>query len=127
MFRNYELVRSGNSTARVNYYFPSNNFVILTDIRGGINSGDTIVGDDSGFSLTLRSFSIADQYDIGTSNYFEPIYSNVVTLGVNGDDPDAAEFRQPGDQDDGELVVIDEYFTGEESEEYQTSKVVVVE
>lgn len=127
MFKNYEVVRAGNSTARVNYYFPSNNFVILTDIRGSLKPGDRITGDDSGFSLTLRSFSIEDQYDIGTANYFEPIYSNVVTLGANGDDPEAAEFREPGDEDDGELVVIDEYFTGEESEEYQTAGVVVVE
>lgn len=127
MFDNYEIVRVGNSTARVNYYFPSNNFVILTDIRGSIKAGDRITGDDSGFALTLRSFSIDDAYDIATANYFEPIYSNVVTLGSNGDDPDGAEYREPGDQDDGELVVIDEYFTGEESEEYQTTGVVVIE
>jgi len=127
VFRNYELVRSGNSTARVNLYISSNNFVLLTDVKGTIGVGDTIVGDDSGFSLTLSSFSLEDRFDIGTVNYFEPIYSNVVTLGVNGDDPGDAEFREPGDEDDGELVVIDEYFTGEESEEYQTAGVVVIE
>lgn len=120
MFRTNEVVTSGNSTARVNYYFPSNNFIVLIDTKGSFKPGDVITGRDSGFSVTLVDFSLDNKFDTGTVDPFIDIIAQAVTLGINDREP-----IEGVDDSDGELVAIDEYFTGEESEDFQTAGLVV--
>lgn len=119
MFKNNEVVTSGNSTARLNYYFPANNFVVLIDIRGEFTAGSVITGEDSGFSVVLQDFSIDQKYDTGSSNPFAEVLPSMVTLGINDRD-----YIEGVDDSDGEPVAIDEYFTGDESQDYQTAGLV---
>jgi hypothetical protein len=108
-FRIGEVVRSGNATARVKNYYLDTDLLVLMDIRGTISSGTTVVGDDSGATKTFTSFIINDDYDL---NYefegWQEIEEFVVTL------------------DDGEYVAIDEHFTGNDSDDYQTTNIVVL-
>ena len=48
-----EIVRSGNSMARLKNYYPDTGLVVLYDISGVFEPGDTIIGDDSGTELTI--------------------------------------------------------------------------
>lgn len=102
-----EVVRAGNSTARVKNYYSANGLVVLMDVSGDFKAGTTIVGDDSGTSLTLSNFVISDPYDLYyEDNTLFEIIDDLVSI------------------DTGELVAIDEYFTGDESQDYQTDGLV---
>lgn len=105
-----EVVRSGNSTARVKNFYPESGLLVLMDIQGSFESGMTIVGDESGETLTLSNFTISREYDLGFEpTYWENVLSNVVYDG------------------NGELIALEEHFTGKPSQDYQTTYLVVID
>lgn len=103
-----EVVRSGNSQARVKNFYPETGLIVLYDIKGVIEAGMTIVGDESGTSLTLTEFNIALEFDL----FYEPEYWETVIDNTIYDG-------------DGNLVAIDQYFTGLLSQDYQAEFLVV--
>ena len=103
-----EIVRSGNTTARVKNFYPNTGLIVLYDIHGPLEAGMTIVGDDSGTSLTLSTFQIAYEYDMGYEpTYWTEILENAVYDG------------------NGNLVALEKHFTGKPSQDYQTTYLVV--
>lgn len=104
-----EIVRSGNSTARVKNYYPDTGLLVLYDIQGEFAEGSTITGDDSGTSVTLSEFTVSFDFDI----YF---------------DPDPWEFYLPVaiTLDSGAFVALDQHFTGKPSQEYQSENLVTL-
>lgn len=106
-----EIVRSGNSQARVKNYYPDTGLLVIYDIYGVFEVGDTIVGDETGTTLTLSEFNISYDYDLYFDpNYWEPILPSVVY-----------------DEGSGEFVALDEHFTEQPSQDYQTTYLVVVD
>jgi hypothetical protein len=105
-----EIVRSGNTTARVKNYYPETGLLVLYDIQGTLETGMTVVGDDSGVSTTLDNFVIADEYDLG----YEPTNWTDILDSVIYDG-------------NGNLVAQEEHFTGKSSQDYQTTFMVVQE
>lgn len=103
-----EIVRSGNSMARLKNYYPDTGLVVLYDIKGVFEPGDTIIGDDSGTILTLSEFTISYDYDL----YYEPEYWQQVLPIVIYDG-------------NGKIVALDAHFTGLPSQDYQTTYLVV--
>lgn len=114
-----EIVRSGNSQARVKNYYAANGLIILIDIKGRIGVGSTIVGDDSGTVLTLTNFEIADKYD----SDFNPTYWE--DLLFNGQSILDSVVYDEGEE--GNWLALDEHFTGTPSEDYQIDYLVVVD
>lgn len=103
-----ELVRAGNSTARVKNYYPETGLIVLMDVEGSFEPGMTIVGDESGETLVLTNFEISIDYDL----YYDPTYwENVIPFLVY--------------DGNGEIVAQDEHFTGKPSQDYQTTYLVV--
>lgn len=103
-----EIVRSGNSQARVKNFYPETGLIVLYDIRGQIGVGSTIVGDESGTTLTLTQFNISLEYELGYEpDNWSSIIDSVVYDG------------------DGNIVALDEHFTGLPSQDYQTKNIVV--
>ena len=103
-----EVVRSGNSMARLKNYYPDTGLVVLYDISGVFEPGDTIIGDDSGTELTISEFNISYDYDM----YYEPTYWQEVLPIVVYDG-------------NGKIVALDKHFTGKPSQDYQTTYLVV--
>jgi hypothetical protein len=104
-----EIVRAGNSTARVKNYYPETGFIVLYDIYGEFDEGAVITGDDSGTSTTLTEFNVAFEFDIFYDpDPWEPVLPLIVTL------------------DSGSYVALDEHFTGKASQEYQTENLVTI-
>ena len=103
-----EIVRSGNSMARLKNYYPDTGLVVLYDINGVFEPGDTIIGDDSGTELVLSEFTISYDYDL----YYEPEYWQQVLPIVIYDG-------------NGKMVAEDYHFTGKPSQDYQTTYLVV--
>lgn len=104
-----EVVRSGNSTARVKNYYPDTGLLVLYDIQGEFTEGSTITGDDSGTTVTFSEFTVSFDFDI----YYDPdpwetFLPNIVSL------------------DSGSFVALDTHFTGKPSQEYQTQNLVVI-
>jgi hypothetical protein len=103
-----EVVRSGNSTARVKNFYPETGLIVLMDIEGSFEPGMTIIGDDSNTSITLTNFTISREYDLGFDpTYWEDIIDNVIYDGS------------------GEIIALEEHFTGKPSQDYQTKYLVV--
>ena len=118
-WKHNEIVRSGNSQARVKNFYPDTGFIVLMDIKGSIGVGSTIVGDDSGTTLTLTNFEIADKYDSG----YDPTY---------WDDPlfNGQSVLDSVIYDEGEVgywLALDEHFTGQPSQDYQIDYLVVLD
>lgn len=105
-----EIVRSGNSMARVKNYYPDTGLLVIYDIYGVFGVGDTIIGDESGTTLTLTEFNISYDFDL----YYDPNYWEETLPFVIYDDS-------------GEFVALDEHFTGLPSQDYQTTYLVVSE
>lgn len=103
-----EIVRSGNSQARVKNYYSDTGFIVLYDIKGHIEAGMTVVGDESGTSLTLTEFNVSYVYDM----FYEPDYWQNY-------------FDDAVYDGDGNLIAIDAHFTGTPSQDYQTTYMVV--
>lgn len=103
-----EVVRSGNSTARVKNYYPEIGLIVLMDIQGEFEPGMTIVGDDSNTTLSLTNFTISREFDL----FYDPTYWDDVLPFVVYDG-------------NGEIVALDEHFTGKPSQDYQTTYLVV--
>jgi len=103
-----EVVRSGNSQARVKNYYPDTGLLVLYDIYGKFEYGDVVVGDDSGTELTLSEFTVSYDYDL----YYDPNYWETVLpiLIYDGN---------------GKIVAMDKHFTGLPSQDYQTTYLVV--
>lgn len=114
-----EVVRSGNSQARVKNYYPETGLIILIDIKGDIAVGSTIIGDDSGTVLTLTNFEISEKYDSG----FDPTYWTDPLF--NGKSVLDSVVYDEGTQ--GNWLALDEHFTGKPSQDYQTDYLVVVD
>lgn len=60
-----EIVRAGNSTAKVKNYYANTGLLVLCDIRGTFGPGTTVVGDTSGTTKTFTTFTISREYDLG--------------------------------------------------------------
>jgi hypothetical protein len=105
-----EVVRSGNATARVKSYFPETGLIVLYSIQGDIRAGSTIVGDDSGTTLRLTNFEISTEYD--DPKYDSTFWDDIEDLYIY--------------DGTGQIVVADGYFTGKESQDYQTNYYVVI-
>jgi hypothetical protein len=103
-----EVVRSGNSQARVKNYYPDTGLLVIYDIYGVFQVGDTIIGDDTGTTLTLSEFNISYDYDL----YYDPEYWDSVLPDVIADG-------------NGEIIAMDEHFTGVLSQDYQTTYLLV--
>lgn len=69
----------------------------------------TIIGDESGTTLTLSNFTISDEYDLE----YEPVnrWTNFLEKAVY--------------DGNGKLVALAEHFNGTPSQEYQTTYLVV--
>lgn len=105
-----EIVRSGNSTARIKNFYPDTGLVVLYDISGFFEVGSIIIGDESGETLTLNEFIISKSYDL----YYEPTYwENIIENVVY--------------TDSGEMVALENHFTGKPNQDYQTTYLVVVD
>ena len=104
-----EVVRSGNSTARVKNYYPETGLVVLYDIHGEFTQGATITGDDSGTSVTISEFTVSFVYDI----YYDP-------------NPWEAALPDIVSLDSGSYVALDQFFTEKLSQEYQTENLVTL-
>lgn len=103
-----EIVRAGNSTARIKNYYPDTGLIVLMDIQGSFEPGMTIVGDESGETVVLSNFVISRDYDL----YYDPVYwENVLPIAIY--------------DGNGELVAQDDHFTGKPSQDYQTTYLVV--
>lgn len=114
-----EIVRSGNSQARIKNYYVDTGLVVLYDIKGIFEVGSTIVGDDSGNVLTLSEFEISNAYDIGYEpTYWEDLLDNGKSI-IDGVVCDEGE--------EGNWIALDEHFTGKSSEDYQIDYLVVVD
>lgn len=111
-----EIVRAGNSQARVKNYYPETGLIVLMDIKGTIGPGSTIVGDDSGTTLTLTEFTISDEYDLG----FDPTYWSD-PLEING----LSILDSVIHDEAGEFLALEEHFTGKPSQDYQTTYLIV--
>ena len=108
-FAYFETVRSGNSTATIKNFY-ANGLVVLININGEFKAGDTIVGDDSGYSLKLANFSKDRQYDI----YYDPdFWDQLMETAIT--------------QDDGAWIFLDAHFTGKESQDEQPTYAVTVD
>lgn len=106
-----EIVRSGNSQARIKNYYPDTGLIVLYDIRGVIEAGSTITGDESGTIATLNNFVISNEYDLG----YEPNpWENVLENGIYLDDS-------------GEYIALDAHFTGSTNQDQRTTYWVVVD
>lgn len=105
-----EIVRSGNSQARVKNFYPETGFIVLHDIKGEIGAGSTIVGDESGTVLTLSQFTISDEFDFG----YEPTHwqDALDTLIYDGN---------------GNLIALEQHFTGLLNQDNQTTYLVRVD
>lgn len=101
-----EIVRRGNSTARVKNYY-ANGLIVIYDINGEFQVGDTITFDESGETLTLQSFAINDDFDLFYDEFDPPLDITVT-------------------QDDGAFIVLDAHFTGLPSQDYQTTYRITV-
>ena len=111
-----EIIRSGNSMARLKNYYPSTGLVVLYDIKGVFSAGMTIVGDDSGTSLTLSNFVIANEYDSGYDRtYWNDPMSNGLSIIDN--------VIYDGN---GNFVAMGEHFTGKPSQDYQITYLLSV-
>lgn len=104
-----EIVRSGNTTARVKNFYPDTGLVVLYDINGSpFEVGDVVIGDESGEELTVSEFNISYDYDM----YYEPTYWQEILPIVVYDG-------------NGKIVALDQHFTGKPSQDYQTRYLVV--
>jgi hypothetical protein len=104
-----EIVRSGNSTARIKNFYPDTGLVVLYDIKGYFEVGSTIVGDESGETLTFNEFTLSRSYDL----FFDPTYwENVLENAIY--------------IDNGEIVALDAHFTGKLNQDYQVTYLIVV-
>jgi hypothetical protein len=102
-----EVIRVGNSSARVKNFY-ANGLIVLMDIQGEFKAGDTISGDDSGHTYTLNSFEIRADYD----TYYDPtIWDELADIAIT--------------QDNGSVIVLDAAITGKASQDYQPDYVVV--
>ena len=105
-----EIVRNGNSSAKVQSFDKTTNFIVLMDIEGDFPDGCIITGDESGESGILNGFSVADIYS--SSDYGSTEWGDLDNMVVeSGDGP-------------RELVAIDEHFTGKLSQDYQSTHIV---
>lgn len=104
-----EVVRAGNSTARVKNYYSDTGLLVLYDIKGEFSAGTIITGDDSGTTTTLTEFTVSLDYDL----YYEPDYWNTILANA------------VYDEGSGELIALDPHFTGKASQDYQTTYIVV--
>jgi hypothetical protein len=104
-----EIVRSGNSQARIKNYYPDTGLIVLYDIKGVIEAGSTIVGDESGTTTTLTNFVIAREFDLG----YEPDYWDYILENGIYDDS-------------GDFIALDAHFTGKPSQDYQTTYWIVL-
>lgn len=90
-----ETITAGNSTARVKNFYPDSGLLVLMDINGPISAGMTVTGTESGTTVILSNFTIADEYDLG---YEDPLSWKPLL--------DRAIYAQSG-----ELVTLDSIFS----------------
>jgi hypothetical protein len=83
--------------------------VILQNMPSGSTpqAGDTLVGQDSGNSLTLTSFTRSDAYD---GEDTAPDYTGIMTYAIT---------------DDYGVIALPQYFTGKPSQDYDDTYIIV--
>lgn len=102
-----EIVRVGNSSARVKNFY-ANGLIVLIAIEGEFKAGDLITGEDSGQTFTLNNFELRQDYDA----FYEPtIWDELADIIIT--------------QDNGAVIVLDAAITGKASQDYQPDYVVV--
>jgi hypothetical protein len=105
-----EVIRVGNSTGRIKNYY-ANGLIVIFDVNGTIEAGDTITCDDSGETILLSNNFVFDyKYDL----YYEE-------YDFEWSDPRAIC------QDDGAFIVQDAHITGLPSQDYQTTNLIYQE
>jgi glycosyltransferase involved in cell wall biosynthesis len=103
-----ELVYSGNNQARVKNYYPDTGLIVIYDIYGDFQAGMTIVGGETGTTLTLTEFNITLDYDLRYEpDEWEQALADAIYDG------------------DGNIVALEEHFTGLLSQDYQFKYYVV--
>jgi hypothetical protein len=96
------VVSSGGANGIVQYYSEANGHVAIHSWVGEFSAGDTVTGQESGFSVTLPdSFARRDEMA-------EPSYDTTNWVAA----------------DDG-MIGIDDHFTGLPSQDYQQDHIVV--
>jgi hypothetical protein len=102
-----ETIRIGNSTARIKNIY-ANGLIVIYDVRGSMEAGDTVTCDESGETITLTNFAITSDYDLYYDDFdFEWTDDRIVV------------------QDDGQYVAQDAHFTGLPSQDYQKTNIVI--
>jgi hypothetical protein len=101
-----EVVRAGNSTARVKNYY-ANGTIVLYDIVGEFRSGQAISCDDSGEIIVLQNFTVDLIYDLEHDDRFDYENANLVVT------------------DTGSYIATDAHFNGKPSQEYQSTYLVI--
>jgi hypothetical protein len=109
MWRVGEVVRTGNSTGVVKSYDSVTTLIVITNINGVFETGDFIIGDDSGSSGILNNFIVSEEYDI---NYADKSWSLIEDISIT--------------IDTGSYVAIDDHFDGKPSQDYQTRNIVTI-
>lgn len=102
-----EVIRLGNTTARIKNIY-ANGLIVIYDIRGSLQAGDTVTCDDSGETIVLSNFTINTDYDL----YYDDF---------------EFDFNDPRIvfQDNGEFVYEDAHYNGLPSQNYQTNYLVI--
>lgn len=110
-----EIIRIGNSTGRIKNYY-ANGLIVIFDVSGSFEAGDTITCDESGETITLGSDFVIDSVD---TNYKYDLYYE--DRDFDWSDPRAIC------QDDGAFIYEDAHFTGLPSQNYQTTHLIYQE
>lgn len=98
------VVSSGGANGIVQYYSEANGHVAIHSWVGDFSAGDTVTGQESGFSVTLpASFA-------GRDEMAEPSYDTTIWVAA-----------------DNGLIALDEHFTGLPSQDYQQDYIVVAD
>ena len=107
-WRYNEIVRAGNATAKVKNYYPDTGLLVLYFIEGEFRNGTTLVGDESGETLTLSDFAVTFDYDMNYEpTHWDDVIDDVIYDGL------------------GNMVALEEHFTGLPSQDFQVTYLVV--
>jgi len=105
-----EIIRVGNSTGRIKNYY-ANGLIVIFDVNGTIEAGDTITCDDSGEVILLsNNFTFELKYDLEYEDYdFSWSDERIIC------------------QRDGAFIGTRDHFTGLPSQNYQTTNIIYQE
>jgi len=109
MFLYREIVRSGNSTAKVKNYFPETGLLVLMSINGSFSPGMVVTGDVSGFSKTLTTFDVNEDFDLNYKDLDWEVDKEIILV-----------------DEWGNAIIVDDFvYEDEEVRQYNLNRAVV--